>query len=60
MRCFEKRVCCCSAGYALGGSVARTAIADVRHQFEVNVFAVLAVTQAFLPLLQSAGGEIRG
>ena len=33
-------------------------LADVRRNFEVNVFGLLAVTQAFFPLLRAAGGRV--
>ncbi|KAF4981309.1 hypothetical protein FDECE_17711 [Fusarium decemcellulare] len=33
-------------------------VAEVRRLFDVNVFAVWAVTQAFLPLLLEAGGVV--
>ncbi|KAH7113392.1 short-chain dehydrogenase/reductase, partial [Dactylonectria macrodidyma] len=35
---------------------ADTKLEDARQVFEANVFGVLAVTQAFLPLLMKAGG----
>ena len=31
---------------------------EIRYQFEVNVFGVIAVTRAFLPLLRAARGRI--
>lgn len=47
---------------AVGGGVlpaADTPVADVRKTFETNVFGVIAVTNAFLPLLRrSAAGRI--
>ncbi len=40
-----------NAGIALGGPCAHLPLDDFRQQFEVNVIGVVAVTQAFLPLL---------
>ncbi|MES2258988.1 MAG: SDR family NAD(P)-dependent oxidoreductase [Pseudomonadota bacterium] len=40
-----------NAGVAPSGPLMHTRIDDVRRAFEVNVFGLLAVTQAFLPLL---------
>jgi len=40
-----------NAGIALAGSLMHQPIDDLRQQFEVNVFGLMAVTQAFLPLL---------
>jgi NAD(P)-dependent dehydrogenase (short-subunit alcohol dehydrogenase family) len=47
-----------NAGIALGGPLEYVPLAEVRRQFDVNVFGTLAVTQAFLPLLHSGGGRI--
>lgn len=33
-------------------------IANVKQNFDVNVFGVLAVTKAFFPLLRAAGGMV--
>lgn len=47
-----------NAGVAPAGPLMHTPMAEVRQTFEVNVFGMLAVTQAFLPLLgarQNAG-----
>lgn len=40
-----------NAGVAVPGPLLHFDLAEVRHQFEVNVFGLLAVTQAFAPLL---------
>lgn len=42
-----------NAGIAVGGPLASLPPDDLRRQLEVNVVGVLAVTQAFLPLLGS-------
>src|SRR5258706_11534825 len=38
-----------NAGIAIAGPLSETSDADVRSQFETNVFGLLAVTRAFLP-----------
>ncbi|MGK4007984.1 SDR family oxidoreductase [Sorangium sp. So ce1036] len=43
-----------NAGIAKVGAPSATALADVRAVFETNVFGVIAVTQAMLPLLREA------
>lgn len=40
-----------NAGIAIPGPLMHLPLADFRRQFEVNVIGVMAVTQAFLPLL---------
>ncbi|MBI3761431.1 MAG: SDR family NAD(P)-dependent oxidoreductase [Chloroflexi bacterium] len=40
-----------NAGVAVSGPLSQLSLDEFRYQFEVNVFGVLAVTQAFLPLL---------
>ena len=40
-----------NAGISVPGPVLHLPLDDVRQQFEVNFFGVIAVTQAFLPLL---------
>ena len=47
-----------NAGIAVGGALEHLPLDDLRHQFEVNVFGQIAVTQATLPLLRQAGGRI--
>jgi NAD(P)-dependent dehydrogenase (short-subunit alcohol dehydrogenase family) len=43
-----------NAGIAVFGKPSTTSLDDVRAVFETNVFAVIAVTQAMLPLLREA------
>jgi NAD(P)-dependent dehydrogenase (short-subunit alcohol dehydrogenase family) len=43
-----------NAGIATFGTASTTALDDVRAVFETNVFGVIAVTQAMLPLLRAA------
>lgn len=40
-----------NAGIAVSGPMACVSLKELRRQFEVNVFGLVAVTQAFLPLL---------
>ena len=40
-----------NAGIVIGGPLMHLPVHELRRQFEVNVFGVVAVTQAFLPLL---------
>lgn len=47
-----------NAGVAVGGPIEFLPVEQVRRQFEVNVFGLLAVTQACLPLLRTARGRI--
>jgi NAD(P)-dependent dehydrogenase (short-subunit alcohol dehydrogenase family) len=47
-----------NAGIAVGGPVEAIAVDRLRHQFEVNVFGLIAVTQAVLPRLRKAKGRI--
>lgn len=48
-----------NAGFAAGGFVEEVPLADWRAQFDTNVFGVVAVTQAVLPLMrESRGGRI--
>jgi NAD(P)-dependent dehydrogenase (short-subunit alcohol dehydrogenase family) len=47
-----------NAGIAVAGPVERVSIADWRAQFEVNLFGVVSLTQAFLPLLRRGRGRI--
>ncbi len=47
-----------NAGTAYGGPIELLALDDLREQFEINVIAHVAVTQAFLPMLKAARGTI--
>jgi NAD(P)-dependent dehydrogenase (short-subunit alcohol dehydrogenase family) len=47
-----------NAGIGIGGPLELLSIDELRGQFEVNVFAQIAVTQAMLPALRRARGRI--
>jgi NAD(P)-dependent dehydrogenase (short-subunit alcohol dehydrogenase family) len=47
-----------NAGIGIGGPLELISADDLRRQFEVNVFAQVAVTQALLPALRRASGRI--
>jgi NAD(P)-dependent dehydrogenase (short-subunit alcohol dehydrogenase family) len=47
-----------NAGIAVAAPLELLSMADLRRQFEVNVFGQVAVTQAFLPLIRERGGRI--
>jgi NAD(P)-dependent dehydrogenase (short-subunit alcohol dehydrogenase family) len=47
-----------NAGIGVGGPIEFIPVDQVRRQFEVNVFGLLAVTQAALPALRAARGRI--
>jgi NAD(P)-dependent dehydrogenase (short-subunit alcohol dehydrogenase family) len=47
-----------NAGMGIGGPLELVAAEDLRRQFDVNVLAQVAVTQALLPALRRAGGRI--
>lgn len=48
-----------NAGYAQGGALIELSAADLRRQFDTNVFGLMAVTQALLPALRrSQSGRI--
>ena len=47
-----------NAGIAVAAPVEFVPGIDLRHQFEVNVFGLVDVTQAFIPLLRKAKGRI--
>ncbi len=47
-----------NAGIGIGGPLELVSDEDLRRQFDVNVFAQIAVTQALLPALRRAHGRI--
>jgi NAD(P)-dependent dehydrogenase (short-subunit alcohol dehydrogenase family) len=47
-----------NAGIVVGGPVETLAVDELRRQFEVNVVAQVAVTQALLPRLRASGGRV--
>ena len=47
-----------NAGIATGGPIEFLPVAEIRHQLEVNVLGMVAVTQAALPLIRRARGRI--
>lgn len=47
-----------NAGIGIGGPLEFLPIPELRKQFEVNVIGLVAVTQAFLPLLRQGHGRI--
>lgn len=47
-----------NAGIAVGGPLEFLPVEDLRQQMEVNVIGVMAVTQAFLPLLRTGEGRV--
>jgi NAD(P)-dependent dehydrogenase (short-subunit alcohol dehydrogenase family) len=47
-----------NAGVGVGGPIETLAIDDLRHQFEINTIAPVAVTQAFIPHLRRSRGRI--
>lgn len=47
-----------NAGYGLVGAFEATPEQNIRRQFEVNVFGIMAVTRAVLPLFRSQGHGI--
>ena len=47
-----------NAGIGSSAPIEYLPLEALRHQFEVNVFGQIAVTQAFLPLLRKARGRI--
>lgn len=42
-----------NAGYGLEGAVEESSMAEIRRQFEVNVFGLIGVTQAVLPYMRA-------
>jgi NAD(P)-dependent dehydrogenase (short-subunit alcohol dehydrogenase family) len=47
-----------NAGIGVAGPLELIPIDDLRRQFEVNVFGLMAITQALLPRLRSARGRL--
>jgi NAD(P)-dependent dehydrogenase (short-subunit alcohol dehydrogenase family) len=47
-----------NAGIAVAGPLEFLPVDEIRKEFEVNVFGLLAVTQAFLPLVRKGRGRI--
>ncbi|MEU5096397.1 SDR family oxidoreductase [Streptomyces sp. NPDC020996] len=47
-----------NAGIGVAGPVESLPLSELRRQFEVNVFGLVAVTQAFLPLIRAGRGRI--
>lgn len=47
-----------NAGIGVGGPLELVSEEDLRRQFDVNVFAQVAVTRALLPALRLAGGRL--
>ena len=47
-----------NAGISGGGPLEFTGMDEVRAMFEVNVFGLIATTQAFLPLIRKATGRV--
>ncbi|HRX82739.1 MAG TPA: SDR family NAD(P)-dependent oxidoreductase, partial [Pirellulaceae bacterium] len=47
-----------NAGILVPGPLECVPLDDLRRQYEVNVFGVVAVTQAMLPLVRTAKGRI--
>jgi NAD(P)-dependent dehydrogenase (short-subunit alcohol dehydrogenase family) len=47
-----------NAGIGIGGPLELVSAEDLRRQFDVNVFAQIAVTQALLPALRRAHGRL--
>jgi NAD(P)-dependent dehydrogenase (short-subunit alcohol dehydrogenase family) len=47
-----------NAGIAVAGPLEGVPLDEMRRQYEVNVFGLLAVTQALLPALRAGGGRI--
>lgn len=45
-----------NAGYGQTGALEEVSDEELRKQFDTNVFGLMAMTRAFLPLLRSAGG----
>ena len=46
-----------NSGYGLGGSVENVSIAQAKSQFEVNVFALVRLTQLVLPYMEKSSSS---
>ncbi len=47
-----------NAAFRVFGALENLSEAEIRHQFEVNFFGAVSLTQAFLPLLRQSQGSI--
>lgn len=47
-----------NAGFGISGAVEHAALADMKRQFDVNFFGLLAASNAALPYLRQTGGRI--
>jgi NAD(P)-dependent dehydrogenase (short-subunit alcohol dehydrogenase family) len=47
-----------NAGVTISGPLEHIPLDDLRQQFEINVFGVIALTQALLPTLRRGGGRV--
>lgn len=47
-----------NAGFGICGAVENTRLADMKRQFDVNFFGLLAASRAALPYLRQTGGRI--
>ncbi|HVA29205.1 MAG TPA: SDR family oxidoreductase [Candidatus Baltobacteraceae bacterium] len=47
-----------NAGIAVAGPLEYLPLEEIRHQFEINVYAPIAVAQAMLPMLRRSKGRI--
>ena len=56
----ERRIDCVvnSAGYGLGGAIEDTSLEEARRQFDANLFGVLRVCRAALPVMRGRGSGL--
>jgi NAD(P)-dependent dehydrogenase (short-subunit alcohol dehydrogenase family) len=47
-----------NAGVFFGGPLEFSSLDEIRRQFDVNLFGVIAMTQAFLPMIRAGQGRI--
>lgn len=47
-----------NAGYGLQGAIEELSLEKIQKQFDTNVFGLIAVTQAILPMMRKKGGYI--